>query len=89
MPCDGAKVIWTYVFHVSGAPEALVSYLKWSGEQPDGKFHSSVVVEWGIDPWWEPLKEGLSLKNSYLIQYMLTVDFRLETCFTISSGLKT
>ena len=42
-----------------------------------------------IDLWWEPLKEGLSLNTSYLIQYLLTVDLRLETCFTIDSWLKT
>ena len=44
---------------------------------------------WGIDLWWEPLKEGLSLNTSYLIQYLLTVDLRLETYFTIDSWLMT
>ena len=31
--------------HVSGAPEALVSYFKGLGGQPGGKQHSSVMVE--------------------------------------------
>ena len=30
--------------HVSGAPEALVSYFKLFGGQPDGKEHSSLRV---------------------------------------------
>ena len=30
--------------HVSGAPEAPVSYFKWFGGQPAGKAHSSFMV---------------------------------------------
>ena len=71
--------------HVSGAPEAPVSYFKGFGGQPDGKYDSSVMVELGDRPLCEPLKEGLSLNTSYLIQYLLTVDLRLETYFTIDS----
>ena len=53
-----------------------------------------------IDLWREPLKEGLSLNTSYLVQYLLTadlrlrlallltVDSRLETRFTIDSYLR-
>ena len=33
--------------NVSGAPEALVSYIKGFGGQPAGKEDSSVVVEFG------------------------------------------
>ena len=74
--------------HVSGAPEAPVSYFAWFGGQPDGKQDSRVGEKGGFDCWWEPLKEGLSLNTSYLIQYLLTVDLRLETCCTIDSWLK-
>ena len=75
--------------NVSGAPEALVSYFKWFGGQPDGKVPFPWGENGGIDPWREPLKQSLSLNNSYLIQYLLTVDLKLETCFTIDSSLKT
>ena len=75
--------------HVSGAPDAPVSYFKGFGGQPAGKQHFLLVVFLWIDLWWEPLKEGLSLNTSYLIQYLLTVDLRLETYFTIDSRLKT
>ena len=71
--------------HVSGAPEAPVSYFKRFGGQPAGKVHFSLRLFLWIDVWWEPLKEGLSLNDSYLIHYLLTVDTRLETCFTIDS----
>ena len=54
--------------NVSGAPEALVSYSKWLGGQQDGKYHSSVMVEWNFDLWRQPLKEDLRLNTSYLIQ---------------------
>ena len=73
---------FTYVF---GAPEAPVSYFKGFGGQPDGKYDFLLRVFLWIDVWWEPLKEGLSLNDSYLIQYLLTVDLRLETYFTIDS----
>ena len=65
--------------NVSGAREALVSYFKGFGGQPDGKQHFFSMFFLWIDLWWEPLKEGLSLNTSYLIQYLLTVDLRLET----------
>ena len=71
--------------HVSGAPEAPVLYFKRFGGQPDGKYHSRVRQKGGIDFWWEPLKDGLSLNTSYLIQYLLTIYLRLETYFTIDS----
>ena len=71
--------------HVSEAPDAPVSYFKGFGGQPDGKEDFLLVVLLWIDVWWEPLKEGLSLNDSYLIQYLLTVDLRLETYFTIDS----
>ena len=71
--------------HVSGAPEALVLYFKGFGGQPAGKEDFLFMVFLLIEFWWEPLKEGLSLNTSYLIQYLLTVDLRLETCFTIDS----
>ena len=54
------------------------------GSQPGGNT-PEWGENWGIDLWWEPLKEGLSLNTSYLIQYLLTVDLRLETYFTIDS----
>ena len=71
--------------HVSGAPEAPVSYFTWFRGQPAGKEDFIFRVFLWIDLWWEPLKEGLSLNTSYLIQYLLTVDLRLETYFTIDS----
>ena len=57
------------------------------GSQP-GRNICFMAFLW-IDFWWEPLKEGLSVNTSYLIQYLLTVDLILETCFTIDSWLKT
>ena len=46
--------------HVSGAPEALVSYFEGFGGQPAGKVHFLLRICLWIDLWWEPLKEGLS-----------------------------
>ena len=86
--------------NVFGAIEALVSNFKWFGGQPAGKEHSPRRENWGIDPWREPLKDGLSLNTSYLVHYLLTVDLRcrlsllstvdlrLETCLTIDSYLR-
>ena len=71
--------------HVSGAPDAPVSYFTWFGGQPAGKYYFLFVFFLWIDLCWEALKEGLSLNTSYLIQYLLTVDLRLETYFTIDS----
>ena len=68
-----------------GATDAQVSYVESFGGQPAWKEHFSLVLFFWIDPWWEPLKEGLSLNTSYLVECMLTVDLRLETCFTIDS----
>ena len=45
--------------HVSGAPEAPVSYFKWFGRQPAGKAHSSVMVEFGDRPLVGTIKGGL------------------------------
>ena len=75
--------------HVSGAPDAPVSYFKWFGGQPAGKVSFFLRVFLWIDVWWEPLKDGLSLNDWYLIQFLLTVDLRLETYFTIDRWLKT
>ena len=44
--------------HVSGAPEALASYFKRFGGQPDGKYHSSVVVELVDRPLVGTIKGG-------------------------------
>ena len=44
--------------NVSEAPEALASYLKWLGGQPDGKYDTWVTTKVQIHPWREPLKEG-------------------------------
>ena len=63
--------------HVSGAPEALVSFFL-NGGQPAGKDGFSFFCVLWIDLWWEPLK-GLSLNTSHSIKYLLTVDLRLET----------
>ena len=70
--------------NVLGAADAQAS-LNLFGWQPAGKEHFQSLFFVGIDPWREPLKEGLSLNTSYLRQYLLTVDLRLETCFTIDS----
>ena len=69
--------------HVSEAHKALVSYFKRLGGQPDGKQDSRLKVNASDPSWREALKQGLSLNTSYLIQSLLTVDLRLETCFTI------
>ena len=73
--------------HVSGAPEALVSYLNkkvWRAAIQEGRlFISYLLLRIGF--WREPLKEGLGLTTSYLVQYLLTVDLRLGTSFTIDS----
>ena len=45
--------------HVSGAPEAPVSYFKGFGGQPDGKQHSSVMVELLDRPLVGTIKGGL------------------------------
>jgi hypothetical protein len=45
--------------HVSGAPDAPVSYFKWFGEQPDGKYHVSVMVKLGDRPLVGTIKGGL------------------------------
>ena len=71
--------------HVSGAPDAPVSYLKGLEGSQTGSNTPHLGFSLWIDVWWEPLKEGLSLNTSYLIQYLLTVDLRLETYFTIDS----
>ena len=47
--------------NVSGAPEALVSYFKRFGGQPDGKYHSSVVVKGGDRPLGGTIKGGYSM----------------------------
>jgi hypothetical protein len=44
--------------HVSGAPDAPVSYFKWFGEQPDGKQYSSVMVKLGDRPLVGTIKGG-------------------------------
>ena len=48
--------------HLFGAPEALVSYFNWFGGQPDGKYHSSVVVELGDRPLVGIIKRGFKLQ---------------------------
>ena len=48
-----------------GALEALVSYLKLLGGQPDGKTHSSVVVE-----LWDRPRVG-TIKGGFKLQYIL------------------
>ncbi len=45
--------------HVSGAPEALVSYFKWLGGQPDGKAHSWLMVFFVDRPLVGTIKGGL------------------------------
>ena len=45
--------------HVSGAPEAPVSYFKWFGGQPDGKYHPSRVVFFVDRPLVGTIKGGL------------------------------
>ena len=52
------------------------------GSQPGRNILDFGFLLW-IDPWWQPLKEGLSLNTSYLVQYLLTVDWKLEIYFTI------
>ena len=42
----------------SEATDAQVSYLKWFGGPPDGKESFLCFCFVGIDPCWEPLKEG-------------------------------
>ena len=89
--------------NVGGAPEALVSFFKWFGGQPDGKSDFSLFLLLWMDPWWEPLKEGeflnttysvqyllgLSLNTVYLVQYVLTVDLRLRLALLLTVDLKT
>ena len=72
-----------------GAFEALVHIFKWFGMQSGGKEDLLFMVLLWIDSWRVPLKDGLSLNTSYLVQYLLTVDLRLGTSFTIDSLLKT
>ena len=74
MPCDGWKVIPTYVYLCFGALEALVPDFEWLGGQSDGKYHSSVGGELGNRP---VLKEGWSLNASYLVQYLLGLSLRV------------
>ena len=45
--------------HVSGAPEALLSYFKGFRGQPDGKYHSRVGAKGGDRPLVGTIKEGL------------------------------
>ena len=68
--------------YVSAAPEALVSYFKGFGGQQDGKEDSGLMVNMPDPSPSGNINDGLRLNNSYLIQYVLTLDLRLETCFT-------
>ena len=55
--------------NVSGVPEAPVSYLKKGSEgSQTGSNSPHLGFSLWIDFWREPLKEGLRLNTSYLIQ---------------------
>ena len=71
--------------HVSGAPEAPVSYFKGFGGPPDGKSPFFVGQFCGNRSCGEPLKEGYSTVDSDLRHYradlyLVDRDNRLLTC---------
>ena len=62
---------------VFGALEALVNYFKWFGGQPDGKHHSSVMVELQDRPLVGTIKGGFQLQ--YIILSTVFANSWLET----------
>ena len=65
-----------------------MSNLECFGDSQTGRLPFILRFCLWIDPWRETLKEGLSYNALCLVQYLLTLDLRVETCFTIDSGLR-
>ena len=67
--------------NVSEALEALVSYLNgaWRAARREGRFVCDGRI--GGSTSVGTIKKGLRINNSYLVQYLLTVDLKLETCY--------